>query len=138
MGKNLAAACSKLIKWVRSYQISYLLLDLCYSRNTKFVFYQVSLLKVKTCLSRRFFMKTIHLWQKKFRSSRPQKLTKSHDMTPHTISKLTGTLKLHQWTQSKTEVSLWQHTKLIPVISRGLNRKEMCLWAKLYCIVPPL
>ena len=28
--------------------------------------------------------------------------------------------------------------KLILAISRGLNRKEMYLWMKLYCLMPPL
>ena len=135
MGKNLAAACSKLIKWVRSYQISYLILNLYHLRNTKFVFFQVSQLKVKTCLNRRLFMKTVAT---EFRSPEPQKLTKSNDMTRSTFSKLTWTFKLHQWTQTKTKIPLWQRIKLILVMSRGLNRKEMYLWAKLYCIMPAL
>ena len=134
MGKNLAVACPKLIKWIRSYQISYLLLDLYHLRNTKLVFFQVSLLKLK--------QKTLHennmSVAKEFRNSMLQKLMKSHDMTRPTFLKVIGTFKFHQWTQTKTKVPLWQPIKLIPVISRGLNRKEMNLWAKLCCIVPPL
>ena len=64
MSKNMVATSSKLIKWVRSYQISSLLLNLCHLTNTNLVFFQVSLLKVKTCLNRRLFMKTIYLCQK--------------------------------------------------------------------------
>ena len=137
MGKNLAAACSKLIKWVRSYQISNLLFDLYHLRYTKLAFFQVSLLKNKTCLNRRLFMKTISV-AKKFRSSKPQKLTKSHVMIRSNFSKLIETFQLHQWTQTKTKVPLWQPIKLIPVTSRRLNRKEMYQCAKLYGIVPPL
>ena len=37
---------------------------------------------------------------------------------------------------TKTKVVLWQPIKLIPVINRGLNRKKMFLWAKLYCKMP--
>ena len=40
MGKNLVVTCSKLIKLVRSYQISYLLLDLYPLTNNKLVFFQ--------------------------------------------------------------------------------------------------
>ena len=65
MGKNLVAACSKLINWVRSYQISNLILDLYHLRITELVFFQVSLLKVKAYLNRTLFMKTVCLWQKK-------------------------------------------------------------------------
>ena len=65
MGKNLVAVCSKLIKWVRSYQISNLILDLYHLRITELVFFQVSLLKVNACLNRTLFMKTVCLWQKK-------------------------------------------------------------------------
>ena len=75
---------------------------------------------------------------KEFRSPKPQKLTKSQDMTRPTFSKLTGTFKLHQWTQTKTKVPLCQLMKLMLVINRGLNRKEMYLWAKLCCIMPPV
>ena len=41
MDKNLAATCTKLIKWERSCQISYQLLDLFHLTNTKFVFLQM-------------------------------------------------------------------------------------------------
>ena len=55
----------------------------------------------------------------KFSSSKPQKLTKSHDMTRSTFSKLTGTFNLCQLTQNqRTIVVLWQP------ISRELNRNE--------------
>ena len=93
MGKNLAATCSKKIKWVRSYQISYLLLDLCHLANTKVFFFQVSLLKVKTCLNRRLFMKTICPWQKNSGAPSQKKLTKLHDATCATVSELTGTFQ---------------------------------------------
>ena len=139
MVKILVAACSKLIEWVRSYQISYLILDLYHSRKTKLVFFQVSLLKVKTCLNRKLFMKTICLWQKNsavlsYKNYRNRKIW----LVRPTFSKLTATFKLHQWTQTKTKVPLWQPIKLIYVISRRLNRKEMHLWAKLHCIMPQL
>ena len=66
----------------------------------------------------------------------PQKFTKSLDMNSPTFSKLTGTFNLCQCTQTKTKVVLWQVFKLITVISRGLNVKEMYLRAKLCCKVP--
>ena len=59
MGKNLAAAWFMLINGVRSCQIYYQLLDLCHLTNTKLVFFQVSLLKVKIYLNRRLFMRTM-------------------------------------------------------------------------------
>ena len=40
MGKNSGATCSKLIKWVKSYQVSHLLLDLRYMTRTKLFFFQ--------------------------------------------------------------------------------------------------
>ena len=61
---------------------------------------------------------------------KPQNLTKSRDMTCPTFSKLTGTFNLCKWTQTKTNVTLWQPIKLTPVIRRWLNWKEMYLWAK--------
>ena len=64
MGKNLAATWFMLIKGVRSCQIYNQLLDLCHLTNTKLVFFQVSLLKVKIYLNRRLFMRTICLWHK--------------------------------------------------------------------------
>ena len=69
MGKKVAATWSVMIKGVRFYQIYYQLLDLCYLRNTKLVFLQVSLLNVKTCLNRRFFMIVL---AKKFSSPKPK------------------------------------------------------------------
>ena len=133
MGKNSAATCSKLIKWVRSYQISYLLPHLCHLTNTKLIFFQFSLLKVKIYLNRRLFMKTVYLWQKKISSTKPQK---SHDMTCPT-SKRTASFNLCQWTQAKNRIALWQPIKLISVISRGINnkRKWTCRWN---CKVPQI
>ena len=64
MSKNLAATGSKSIKWKKSNQISYLLLNLCHLTKIELVFFQVSLLKVKTCLNRRQLIETICLWQK--------------------------------------------------------------------------
>ena len=116
MGKNSPATCSKLIKWVRYYQISYLLPHLCHLTNTKLVFFQFSLSKIK---------KTLHenniSVAKKISSS---KLQKSHDMTRPTFPKLTASFNLFQWTQTKTKIALWQPIKLIYVISRGLNKKR--------------
>ena len=126
MGKNLAATWSMLIKGVRSCQIYYQLLDLCHLKNTKLVFLCEDLFKQKTPHENNMSV------AKTFSSSKPKKLTKSHDMTRPTFSKLTRTFNLCQWTQTKTKVVLWQPIKLIPVISRGLNRKKMYLWAKLY------
>ena len=57
---------------------------------------------------------------KEFGSPKPQKFTKSQDMTRLIFSKV----KLHQGTQTKTKVPLWQPTKLIFAISRGLNRTD--------------
>ena len=59
MGKNSATACSKSKKWGRSYQISQLFFDLYLVTNTKLKFFQAILLKFKTYLNRRLFMKEI-------------------------------------------------------------------------------
>ena len=69
MGKNLAATCSKLIKWGRSYQTYFLTCVTWQTLNLFFI--QVNLLKVKTCLNRRLFMKAICLWQKIARYDSP-------------------------------------------------------------------
>ena len=61
MGKTLAATCSKLVKWARSYQISYLFLDLCHLTSTEHVFFHVSLLNLKTCFNKRLFMRKVCL-----------------------------------------------------------------------------
>ena len=73
MGKDLAAACSKFIKWVRSYQISNLLLDLYHVRNTKLVFFQVSLSKISTEEKQKTLHENNMSVPKEFRSSKPQK-----------------------------------------------------------------
>ena len=126
MCKNLAPTWSMLIKGVRSCQIYDELLDLYHLKNTK-LFFREDLLKEKTLHEN--YMSVA----KTFSSSKPTKLTKSHDMTRLTFSKRTRTFNLCQWTQTKTKVVLWQPITSIPVISRGLNTKKMYLWAKLYC-----
>ena len=73
---------------------------------------------------------------KEFSSSKPQKLTKWNDMTCPFFSKTYWDFKLVPMNTTKTNVALWWPIKLIPSISRGLNKKEMYLWAKLYCKVP--
>ena len=64
MGKNSATTCSKSKKWVRSYQISQLVFDLCQLTNTKLKFFEAILFKFKSCLNRRLSMKTIYPWPK--------------------------------------------------------------------------
>ena len=62
MGKNSATICSKSRKWVRSYQISQIVFDLCQLTNTELKFFEAILFKFKSCLNRRLCMKTIYMW----------------------------------------------------------------------------
>ena len=82
MGKNLVATCSVLIKRVRSCQIYYQLLDLCHLKK-------LSLFFCKDLFKQKSLHKNNVSVAKTFSSSKPKKLTKSHDMTCPTFSKLT-------------------------------------------------
>ena len=64
MDKNSAIICSKSKKQVRSFQTSQLFLNLCQVINTILKFFLAITFKSKTCLNRRFSMKTIYLWPK--------------------------------------------------------------------------
>ena len=88
MGKNLAATWSMLIKGVRSSQIYNQLLNLCDLKSTKLVFCE-NLFKQKT-------HENIVSVTKTFSSSKSKKLTKSHDITRPTFSKLNRTFNLCQ------------------------------------------
>ena len=64
MGKNSATTWYKSKKWVRSYQISQLVLNLCQLTNTNLKFFEAILFKFKSCLNGGLSMKTIYLWPK--------------------------------------------------------------------------
>lgn len=101
MGNNLAATCPKLIKWIRSNQVSHLLHNLCYFTNTKIIFFYWKLRPVETEDSPWIQ----YVYGK--RTSKPQKWGKSHDPS-HLFKKVIGTFNLCQWTQTLTKFGLWQ------------------------------
>ena len=117
--------------------MSQLLSDLCQVKNSKLRFFGAILFKFKSCLNRRFSMKTIHLWPKMKQLIAVSQKNKIVYYVPFynfkTYSKILTSNKFHFKTcasEHKLKLTLF-HYSLLMISVTLIKEKMHCRWVKL-------